>query len=62
MKTYDTPSQRISLHLRCLRRRPGHALFHLQGIAREIPLVDRLQILIWSAVAVAAQVLAFRTR
>ena len=30
--------QRILLHLACLCRRPAHFRFHLQGIAREIPL------------------------
>lgn len=35
MKTYDQPWQRIALHARCLVHRPGHARFHLAGIARE---------------------------
>ena len=37
MRSIDYSWQRILLHTVCLCRRPEHARFHLQGIARELP-------------------------
>ena len=59
MKTITQPWQRIALHARCLVHRPGHARFHLAGIAREFSPGD-FGILIFAAVAaIVTQILAF---
>ena len=56
MKTIDQPWQRIALHARCLVHRPGHARFHLTGIAREFSPGD-LGILAFAAATAAASMI-----
>ena len=57
MKTYDQPWQRIALHARCLVHRPGHARFHLAGIAREVSPGDFGILLFATAAATASLIL-----
>lgn len=57
MKTYDQPWQRIALHARCLVHRPGHARFHLAGIAREVEPGDFGILLFSTAVATTTLIL-----
>lgn len=57
MKTYDQPWQRIALHARCLVHRPGHARFHLSGIAREFSPGDFGMLLFAALTAIVSQIL-----
>lgn len=58
----STPCQRVALHLHCLAARPANAVFYLRGIAREIPLGDKLQLAIAATFAATLQALAYRLK
>lgn len=58
----STPGQRIVLHLHCLVARPANAVFYLRGIAREIPLGDKLQLALAATFAATFQALALRLK
>ena len=58
MNAIANPWQRITLHARCIIRRPSHARFHLAGISREIALGDAIGLILSLATAITVTTLA----